>query len=201
MLVCLRSPISRLFHQPPASEKHNGNADSVAGRRLNFLCVAPRLWLSRTAAASDRSPAALALSTALEPPFTNPQLGEDSNGNEGGGTESKSASAAAKSVAQEGQGAAAPAAKPVNYVSIVAAPSTRPPPPLRAVCGLKAPYTCLFCATRYCSKKCLSHHAETRCVSCRTHCFGAGCPFFPPPPLLAEPRCVVPSPNPSRSCT
>ena len=75
-------------------------------------------------------------------------------------------SAAAKAVAngKSQQQAQAAAATPVNYVTIAAQPSARPPPPLCGVCGLKAPYTCLFCATRYCSKKCLSQHSETRYV-------------------------------------
>lgn len=50
-----------------------------------------------------------------------------------------------------------------SYVNARAGPAKRAStPPLCAVCGLVAPYTCIFCGDRYCSLPCQAHHSETR---------------------------------------
>jgi len=54
---------------------------------------------------------------------------------------------------------------PPSYVTARARSKKRcSTPPLCAVCGLEAPYTCIYCGTRYCSIKCQTHHAATRCT-------------------------------------
>lgn len=51
-----------------------------------------------------------------------------------------------------------------NYLSIQAPPSRFPERRLCAVCGHPAPYTCIPCGARFCSKRCLSTHEDTRCL-------------------------------------
>ncbi|RXG53628.1 Zinc finger HIT domain-containing protein 1 [Armadillidium vulgare] len=51
-----------------------------------------------------------------------------------------------------------------NYLSIQAPASKFPERKLCSVCGHPAPYTCIPCGSRFCSKKCLVTHEDTRCL-------------------------------------
>ncbi|KAL7635221.1 UNVERIFIED_CONTAM: hypothetical protein RMT77_014208 [Armadillidium vulgare] len=51
-----------------------------------------------------------------------------------------------------------------NYLSIQAPASKFPERKLCFVCGHPAPYTCIPCGSRFCSKKCLVTHEDTRCL-------------------------------------
>ncbi|KAG8175511.1 hypothetical protein JTE90_009145 [Oedothorax gibbosus] len=51
-----------------------------------------------------------------------------------------------------------------NYVTAQVPPSKYPPRKFCAVCGFKAPYTCVQCGTRFCSVKCYGVHQDTRCM-------------------------------------
>ena len=51
-----------------------------------------------------------------------------------------------------------------NYLSVAAAPSTRPPRHFCSVCGFIGQYSCTRCGMRYCSLKCNANHKETRCL-------------------------------------
>ncbi|KAB7494365.1 Zinc finger HIT domain-containing protein 1 [Armadillidium nasatum] len=51
-----------------------------------------------------------------------------------------------------------------NYLSIQAPASKFPERKLCSVCGHPAPYTCIPCGSRFCCKKCLVTHEDTRCL-------------------------------------
>lgn len=52
-----------------------------------------------------------------------------------------------------------------SYLNAAARKKTRSStPPLCAVCGLEAPYTCVYCGERFCCITCQAYHMETRCV-------------------------------------
>lgn len=52
-----------------------------------------------------------------------------------------------------------------SYTTAAARRKTRSStPPLCAVCGLAAPYTCIYCGTRFCCLTCQVYHMDTRWV-------------------------------------
>lgn len=52
-----------------------------------------------------------------------------------------------------------------NYLTAAAGPPTDTAPrKWCTVCGFAAPYKCVRCASRFCSRKCYVVHLETRCL-------------------------------------
>ncbi|RUS32531.1 hypothetical protein BC938DRAFT_475146 [Jimgerdemannia flammicorona] len=52
-----------------------------------------------------------------------------------------------------------------TYITAAVAPSSYPPRKFCTVCGFQSCYSCVRCGMRYCSKKCLETHEETRWVN------------------------------------
>ncbi|KAJ8905272.1 hypothetical protein NDN08_001780 [Rhodosorus marinus] len=50
------------------------------------------------------------------------------------------------------------------YLSITAKPSRTPARAFCSVCGYCSKYKCTRCGSRYCSRKCLRVHSDTRCL-------------------------------------
>lgn len=51
-----------------------------------------------------------------------------------------------------------------TYLSVAAAPSTRPPRRFCVVCGFFAPYACPRCGSRFCRVQCGEQHKESGCL-------------------------------------
>jgi zinc finger HIT domain-containing protein 1 len=52
----------------------------------------------------------------------------------------------------------------INYLSVAAPPSVRPPRQFCSVCGYFGSYSCVRCGMRFCSIRCNKSHKETRCL-------------------------------------
>lgn len=57
-----------------------------------------------------------------------------------------------------------PPGVPTYLTAAVGPPTTASPRKFCSVCGNIAGYKCIRCASRFCSKKCLGVHTETRCL-------------------------------------
>ncbi|ORZ02606.1 hypothetical protein BCR43DRAFT_481816 [Syncephalastrum racemosum] len=55
-----------------------------------------------------------------------------------------------------------------SYFSCAAKPSRYPPRNFCSVCGFSSHYKCVRCGMKYCSRRCLTTHEETRCLKWTT---------------------------------
>jgi HIT zinc finger len=75
---------------------------------------------------------------------------------------SSSSSSSASDSAAAGSGASIPGSQ--AYLLTAAGPSIYPGRPHCSVCGMKGPYSCTRCGSRFCSARCGAQHKETRCL-------------------------------------